>query len=65
MTPKPKVVLDGHYSFADAAALLNKDPKTIYRWRRMGYLPETKSRRQGGRGYILGRHILRAFEALC
>ena len=65
MTTKPKVVLDGHYSFVEAADLLGKDRRTIYRWRRMGYLPETKSRRHNGRGYILGRHILRAYEALC
>lgn len=65
MTPKPKVVLDGHYNFNEAAELLGKDRRTIYRWRRMGYLPETKSRRRNGRGYILGRHILRAYEALC
>ena len=65
MTARPKVALDGHYSFADAAFLLNKDRRTIYRWRKLGYLPETKSRRQGGRGYILGKYILRAYDALC
>lgn len=65
MTTRPKVVLDGHYSFADAAELLGKDPKTIYRWRKLGYLPETKSRKFNRKSYILGKHILRAFEALC
>ncbi len=65
MTNRPNVALDGHYSFAEAAEILGKDPRTIYRWRKMGYLPETKSRRLNRRSYILGRHILRAFEALC
>ena len=65
MTTKPHVALEGHYSFAEAAVLLGKDPKTIYRWRKLGYLPETKSRRLNRRSYILGKHIIRAFEALC
>lgn len=65
MTNKPHVALDGHYSFAEAAELLGKDPRTIYRWRKMGYLPDTKPRKANRRGYILGKHILRAFEALC
>jgi len=65
MTAKPNVAIDGHYSFTEAAILLGKDPRTIYRWRKMGYLPETKSRRFNRKGYILGKHILRAFEVLC
>lgn len=65
MTAKPHVVLEGHYSFVEAAELLGKDRRTIYRWRRMGYLPETKPRKANRKGYILGRHILKAYEALC
>lgn len=64
MTIRPKVAPTGHYSFTEAAALLGKDPRTIYRWRKMGYLPVTKPR-WSNRGYILGKHILRAFDALC
>ena len=65
MTTRPHVVLDGHYTFCEAAELLGRDRRTIYRWRKMGYLPETKSRRFNRKGYILGKHILRAFEVLC
>lgn len=65
MTPKPRsIAVDGHYSFTEAAIILGKSARTIYRWRKMGYLPETKSRFTQ-KGYILGKHILRAFEALC
>jgi len=57
--------MDGTYSFAEAAAILEVDPKTIYRWRKLGYLPETKPRRVNRRSYILGKHIVRVFDALC
>ena len=62
---RPRVVADGHYSVAEAAALLGVDRKTIYRWRKQGYLPETKPRRVNRRSYILGKYITRAFDALC
>jgi len=65
MTARPHVSLDGHYSFVEAADLLGVDRRTIYRWRKLGYLPETKSRRFNRKSYILGKHIIRAFEALC
>jgi len=65
MTTRPNVALEGHYSFTEAGILLGKDRKTIYRWRKLGYLPETKSRRFNRKSYILGKHILRAFDALC
>ena len=64
MNARPHVALDGHYSFCEAADILGKDRRTIYRWRKLGYLPETKSR-FNRKGYILGKHILRAFEVLC
>lgn len=64
MTAKPHVALDGHYTFAEAAEILGKSTRTIYRWRKIGYLPETKSR-ISQKGYILGKHIIRAFEGLC
>ena len=57
--------MDGQYSFAEAALLLGVDRKTIYRWRKQGYLPETKPRRINRRSYILGKYIVRAFDALC
>ena len=62
---RPRVAAEGQYSFAEAADLLGVDPRTIYRWRKMGYLPETKPRRVNRRSYILGKYILRAFDALC
>lgn len=62
---RPRVALDGHYSFAEAAFLLGVDRKTIYRWRKLGYLPETRPRRVNRRSYILGKYIVRAFDALC
>ena len=65
MTTRPKVVLDGHYSFEEAADLLGVTRRTIYRWRKMGYLPETKPRIANRRAYILGKYIVRAYEALC
>lgn len=64
MTRKPHVAVDGHYSFAEAAEILGKSTRTIYRWRKMGYLPETKSR-FSQKGFILGKHILRAYEGAC
>lgn len=62
---RPKVSPEGRYSFAEAAALLEVDPKTIYRWRKQGYLPETAPRRVNRRACILGKHILRVFDAMC
>jgi len=62
---RPRVVSDGHYSFQEAADLLGIDRRTIYRWRKMGYIPVTKPRRTNGRSYILGKYILRAFDAVC
>lgn len=62
---RPRVALDGQYSFTEAAAILGVDRKTIYRWRRLGYLPETKPRRVNRRSYILGKYIVRVFDALC
>ena len=62
---RPKVAADGHYSFTETAMLLGVDRKTIYRWRKLGYLPETRSRRFNRHSYVLGKHILIAFDALC
>ena len=62
---RPRVAMDGTYSFAEAAEILGVDPKTIYRWRKLGYLPETKPRRVNRRSYVLGKHILRVFDAMC
>ena len=62
---RPHVTMDGRYSFAEAAAILGVDRKTIYRWRKMGYLPETAPRKVNKRPVILGKHILRVFDAVC
>lgn len=62
---RPRVAMDGHYNFEEAASLLGVDRRTIYRWRRLGYLPETKPRKVNRRSYILGKYILRVFDAMC
>ena len=61
---RPTVALNGHYTFVEAGILLGKDRRTIYRWRKLGYLPETKSS-IFNKSYILGKHILRVWDALC
>lgn len=60
---RPKVALEGQYSMTDAAILLDVDRKTIYRWRQMGYL-KTKQHRHNSRPFILGREILKIFDAI-
>lgn len=62
---RPHVAVDGHYNYEEAAILLGVDRRTIYRWRKMGYLPETKPRKINRRSYILGKYILRVFDAMC
>lgn len=62
---RPRVSQEGRYSFAEAAAMLGVDIRTIYRWRKAGYLPETKPRRVNKRKYILGKYILRVYDAIC
>jgi len=32
MIPRPHVALDGHYSITEAAILLGKSRRTLYRW---------------------------------
>ena len=58
---RPRVVLDGHYSMTEAADLLAVNRRTIYRWRKSGYLKE-KSYRHCTRHFILGREILKIYE---
>jgi len=60
---RPRVAPEGRYLFSEAADLLGVDRRTIYRWRKMGYLPVTEPRRVNRRPYILGKHILRVFDA--
>ena len=45
----------------EAATLLGVDRKTIYRWRKCGYL-KTKIHRFNRRPFILGREILKLYE---
>jgi len=59
-----KISPTGHYSFTQVAAILGKSTRTIYRWRKIGYLPETKSR-FCPKGFILGKHLIRAKEGIC
>jgi len=63
ITSRPHVALDGQYSMVDAAHYLGVDRKTIYRWRKCGYL-KTKKHRHNNRPFILGRDILKIFD-LC
>lgn len=60
---KPRVALDGQYSMSEAASLLGVNRKTIYRWRKCGYL-KTKMHRYNKRPFIVGREIVKLFE-LC
>jgi len=61
---RPRVSPEGRYSFEEAAELLGVCRMTIYRWRKMGYLPETAPRRVNRRPSILGKHILRVYDAM-
>lgn len=61
---RPRVAQDGRYNYEEAATLLGVDRRTIYRWRKLGYLAETKSRIIKGKSYILGKHILRVWDAM-
>ena len=66
MTPtRPRVSPEGRYLFTEAAELLGVDRRTIYRWRKLGYLPVTRPRMVNHRSYVLGKHILRVFDAMC
>lgn len=58
---RPRVALEGQYSMTEAATLLGVDRKTIYRWRKCGYL-KTKTHRFNRRPFILGREILKLYE---
>jgi len=62
---RPRVSPEGRYSFTETAELLGVDRCTIYRWRKQGYLPQTAPRKVNHRPVILGKHILRIFDAMC
>lgn len=59
---RPRVALDGQYSMTETAALLKIDRKTIYRWRKNGYLT-TKLHRYTKMPFITGREILKVYDA--
>lgn len=59
---RPNVVLEGHYSMTEASSLLGVDRKTIYRWRKCGYL-KTRSYRHSKMPYVLGRDLTRIYDA--
>lgn len=58
---RPHVALDGHYSMTETARLLGIDRKTVFNWRRWGYL-KTKTSRINKRPYALGREILKVYD---
>lgn len=58
---RPRVALDGHYSMAETASLLEVDPSTVYRWRRSGYM-KTHHYRHSKLPFIFGREILKIFD---
>lgn len=60
-TKRPRVALDGHYSVTEVADMLEVDRKTIYRWRKCGYL-KSQRQRHSTRAVILGREILKLFD---
>ena len=62
---RPRVSPEGRYSMNETADLLGVDRVTIWRWRKMGYLKETKPRRVNRKKYILGREILKVYDAYC
>ena len=62
MNTRPHVALDGQYSMTETAAILGKDRKTIYLWRKLGYL-KTKQHRYNKRPFVLGREILRIYDS--
>ena len=62
---RPKVSPEGRYSFEETADLLGVNRCTIYRWRKQGYLPQTAPRKVNRRPCILGKHILRIYDAMC
>ena len=59
---RPHVSLDGQYSITETAVILGVDRRTIYRWKDCGYL-KTRKHRYNKRPFILGREILRIFDA--
>ena len=59
---RPRVALDGRYSISEAALILEVNRTTIYRWKNCGYL-KTKRHRYNKRQFILGREILRIYDA--
>ena len=60
-TRRPRVALDGHYSMAETASILDVDRKTIYRWRQLGYL-RTRHYRHNKLPFVLGREIVRLYD---
>ena len=62
---RPNVRPNDTFLFTEAAKLLGVDRKTIYRWRKLGYLPVTRPRMVNHRCYVLGKHILRVWDAMC
>lgn len=62
---RPNIRPNDTFLFTEVATLLGVDRKTIYRWRKLGYLPVTRPRMVNRRSYVLGKHILRVWDAMC
>lgn len=60
---RPRIALNDTFNFQEAADLLGVDRRTIYRWRRMGYIKVTKPRKVNKREYILGKELLKVYDA--
>ena len=58
---RPHVALNGQYSMAEAASLLDIDVRTLYRWRKNGYI-KTKFHRFSKRPFVEGREISKVFD---
>ena len=62
---RPRISLTDTFNFQEAADLLGVSRRTIYRWRQMGYIKVTKPRRVNRREYILGKELLKVYDAYC
>lgn len=58
---RPNVAVNGQYALGEAAHLLGINRRTLYRWRKLGYI-STKIHRYAGTPFIEGREILKLFD---
>ena len=60
---RPRVAPEDTFNFQETADILGVDRRTIYRWRKMGYVKVTKPRRVNKKEYIKGKEILKVYDA--